>query len=217
MTRFAHWIAPAVVAAMLLSAPVEAGSIWARATRRAQAVYADDTAREVGDILTVIINERSVIENDVSRTLGKQSSRNAAMSGSFDMGTALHALSQKIFSVNSYTTPTADVSGSADSSFDGSADYGSDRSVTDRITVVVEDVLPNGNLVVLGKRERVITGDREVILASGIVRPSDINFDNEVDSDRVADFHLVYKNVGRENHFTRPGWFARILNFLNPS
>ena len=217
MTRIAHWIAPAVVAGMLVSAPVEAGSIWARATRRAQAIYADDTAREVGDILTVIINERSVIANEVSRTLGKESSREADMSGSFDLGTALHALSQKIFSTRSYTIPTVSVTGSSDSSFDGSADYGSNRSVTDRITVVVEDVLPNRNLVVLGKRERVIAGDREIIMVSGIVRPSDINFDNEVNSNRVADFHLVYKNVGRENHFTRQGWFARILNFLNPS
>ena len=201
-----------VLAAMLVSMPAHAGSIWARASHRARAVYADDSARYVGDLLTVIINEHSVIENEISRGMQKTTDRKADMTGTFSLGDVIKKLSSRVFNL-----PKVDVSGSSDTKFDGKADYDSDRSVTDKITVVVEDVLPNGNLVILGKRERVIAGDREIVQISGIVRPSDVGFTNEINSNKIADFTVVYKNVGQENHFTRPGWFARILNLLNPS
>ena len=82
--------------------------------------------------------------------------------------------------------------------------------------MTVEDVLPNGNLVVIGMRERVVDGDGQTVQTSGIVRPSDIAFDNTVSSKKVADFKMVYKSRGQDSLFTRPGWLARILNALNP-
>jgi flagellar L-ring protein precursor FlgH len=112
--------------------------------------------------------------------------------------------------------PKLDFTASGNNKFDGKANYDTDRSVIDQITVTVEDVLPNGNLIVLGKREREVAGDKQVITVSGILRPSDIKFTNTIGSSQVADFHIVYTNKGQENLFTNPGWLARILNFLNP-
>ncbi len=44
---------------------------------------------------------------------------------------------------------------------------------SDYVSVVVVDVLPNGNLVVMGSRTRDISGDIQTINASGIVNPSE--------------------------------------------
>ena len=188
-----------------------AGSIWARATRRGQMPYADDTARDIGDLLTIVINERSVIENETNRNLEKKDERSANVSSNIDLLRGLNTLTGKLFSI-----PDMNLQSSAESKFEGKADYDTDRTMTDKITVTVEDVLPNGNLVILGTRQRDVDGEAQIIQVSGIVRPSDIAFDNTVPSHKVAEFHVVFKNTGHENRFTKPGWLAWILNVLNP-
>lgn len=188
-----------------------AGSIWTKAASLKRAIHADDTARRVGDLLTIVIDEHSVIENDTSRGLDKQSSRSASMGGTLDLANLIGAVGDRIFDF-----PNLDFSSSAKTKFDGKANYDSDRSVADQITVTVHDVLPNGNLVILGRRERAVSGDKQIVQVSGIVRPNDVTFTNTVRSDRVADFRICYGDRGPENRFTKPGWVARILNFLNP-
>lgn len=201
----------AAVIAALGAGTAEAGSIWAKARGRAEKIYTDDTARKVGDSLTIVIEEQTKIENEVTRKLDKSNSRSAKASGKFDLGNLVSWLEGRVFEL-----PNADVSQTASNKFDGKAEYDSDRKVTDRVTVTVEDVLPNGNLVVLGKRERQMAGDKQIVQASGIVRPSDVAFDNSVSSKKVAEFKIVYKSAGQEDHFTSPNWLARILNWLNP-
>lgn len=204
-------LAAAALAALAAAQVAPAGSIWAKGRQRTQKLYADDTARGIGDTLTILIEEQAKIENETTRTLDKSNSRSAKASGKFDFGNLISWLEGRVFEL-----PNADVSHQAANKFDGKAEFESDRSVTDKITVTVEDVLPNGNLVVLGQRQREVGGDRQIIQASGIVRPSDVAFDNSVSSKKVADFRMIYKSKGQENHFTKPGWLARILNWLNP-
>jgi len=203
----------AAVATVLLAAasPAGAGSIWARANDRIRPLHTDDTARRTGDMLTIVIEEHSVIENETSRGLSKDSSRKASVQSNVDLLGGIDRITGKLFNL-----PKAEVNMSASSSFDGDAEFDSDRQVKDQITVTVADVLPNGNLVVVGTREREIHGDRQVMQISGVVRPSDITFANTVRSDQVAEFKIVFLHAGQENDFTRPGWLDRILNFTNP-
>jgi flagellar L-ring protein precursor FlgH len=206
-----HRVILATTIVLLLTGSVNGGSIWAKAANRRTMPYADDKARNVGDLITIIIDERSVIENETNRTMEKSDERSASVSGNLDILRGLDAVTGKLFSI-----PDMDLNASAKTKFDGGADYDTDRSMTDKITVTVEDVLPNGNLVVLGTRKRNVEGDTQTIQVSGIVRPSDVSFENDVPSKKVAEFHIVFRSKGRENRFTKPGWLAHILNFLNP-
>jgi flagellar L-ring protein precursor FlgH len=70
--------------------------------------------------------------------------------------------------------------------------------------------------VVQGVRDRDIAGDIQTIEVSGVVRPSDIAFDNTVKSEQVANFSLVMKNKGVSAPYQRPGWLGRIFNVLWP-
>lgn len=197
---------------VLLAASVAMGdSIWARSLHAPRALYSDDTARRAGDTLTVVIDERSVIDNQTDRSMDKSSSRKGTIKSNLDLLDAMNDATGKLFSLTDL-----DLDMKAETKFKGNADYGSDRKVKDQITVTVSDVLPNGNLVVVGSRDRYIAGDRQIVQISGIVRPSDITFSNTVQSDLVSDFKIVVKTVGQENRFTNPGWADRILNFLNP-
>jgi flagellar L-ring protein precursor FlgH len=179
-----------------------AGSIWARRDKKMKDMYADDVARNIGDILTIKIDEDSTVDNKATRTLEKKTKRDAQFSGKV-------GIDHLIPNVPSVTLGAGD---EYTNNLDGKADYKDERSFVDYITVVVVDVMPNGSLVVVGEREREIAGDIQTIEASGIVRTEDISFDNVVESKRVANFHLVTKNGGVSAPYTRPNWLGRFFD-----
>jgi flagellar L-ring protein precursor FlgH len=203
-------VASAALVLLCVSA-ARADSLWNKASANARTLYSDDTARAVGDNLTIVINEQTKIGNQTERKLEKTSSRSASSSGSATNNVLNPVLNTVLSSLN------AQAQGSADSKFDGKANYDDTRSLVDSITVTVQDVLPNGNLVVVGKRERDVAGDKQVIAVSGVVRVSDIPFNNMIPSEKVANFQISLKTKGQESSTTNPGWLGRILNCISPS
>jgi len=207
----------AAVARMVSAAGARADSIWARAQgkdgQKHVRVYEDDTARDVGDTLTIIINEHSVIENETTREAEKASNRTATAAGNVNLRDVGQWYGNR---GGTFVTPDVNFQSQAASDYSGETQYETDRLITDRVTVVVRDVLPNGNLVVLGTRHRYTDGDEQIIEIGGVVRPSDITFANTVASDQVADFRMRAKVKGHESKWTKPGWLGRILNWLSP-
>jgi len=200
----AEGIAPSAMAALIIvtfSACSQAGSIWARRDKNVKALYADDTARRIGDVLTIKITEDSKVDNkakrDLKKDVNKSNTFNGDVGGFGDLGE--FGLSAK-----------------SNNELKSKADFKDERSFEDQITVTVVDIQPNGNLVVLGTRNRNIGGDIQVIDVSGIVRPSDIAFDNTVKSEQVADFRIISRNSGVSEPYTRPGWLGRIFDIIWP-
>jgi flagellar L-ring protein precursor FlgH len=183
-----------------------AGSIWARRDKKMKDMYADDVARNIGDVLTIKINEDSTVDNKATRTLEKKTKRSAQFNG--EVG-----VEHLIESVPWITLGAGD---EYTNNLDGKADYKDERSFVDYITVVVVDVMPNGSLVVAGTRERKIAGDIQTIEASGIVRTQDISFDNIVESKRVANFQLVTRNGGVSAPYVRPNWLGKFFDKIWP-
>ena len=161
-----------------------AGSIWAKRDKNMKDLYADDVARQIGDILTIKINEDSKIDNKAKRDLKKETDRSTTFNGNLNIDRILPSI------------PGFTMEAKSNNELKSKADYKDERSFVDRISVVVVDVLPNDNLVVMGIRNRNIAGDIQIIEVSGIVRPSDIAFDNTIKSEQVADFRIVTRNKG---------------------
>jgi len=185
-----------------------AGSIWAKRDKNMRDIYADDVARNIGDVLTVQITEDSKIDNKAKRDLKKETDRSNAFNGELGVTTPNHNLLPRMpgFTMNAEST----------NELKSKADYKDERSFVDRITVVVVDILPNRNLVVTGTRHRNIAGDIQIIEVSGIVRPSDIAFNNTVKSEQVANFHIVTRHAGVAAPYTRPGWLGAIFDVVWP-
>jgi flagellar L-ring protein precursor FlgH len=179
----------------------QASSIWAKRSKNSKTLYADDVARQIGDVLTIKVAENSTVDNKAKRDMKKGTDRTTAFNG--ELG-------------NIADIGDLGMTASSDNELTSKADYKDERKYVDSITVVVMDILPNGNLVVTGNRERDIAGDIQTIEISGIVRPSDIEYDNTVKSEQVADFHLLTKNKGVSAPFTKPGWLGAILDFIWP-
>ena len=186
----------------------QAASIWARRGKHMRAVYADDVARRIGDVLTIKITEDSKIDNKAKRDLKKETDRSNTFDGQLGIVTPNSNLLPRM--------PAFNMSAESKNELKSKADFKDERSFEDRITVVVMDILPNGNLVVMGNRNRNIGGDIQIIEVSGIVRPSDIAFDNTVKSEQVANFNIVSRNGGISEPYTRPGWLGRIFDILWP-
>jgi flagellar L-ring protein precursor FlgH len=186
---------------LCLSAHTQAGSIWAKRDKNMRVLYADDVARRIGDVLTIKITEDSKVDNKAKRDLQKDTDRTSSFNGELGKFADLGEFGLDASSSNQLKSK---------------ADYKDERSFVDSVTVVVIDILPNNNLVVMGSRTRDIAGDKQAIEISGIVRPSDIAFDNTVRSEQVADFRIVSKNSGVAAPFNRQGWLAGIFDLIWP-
>jgi flagellar L-ring protein precursor FlgH len=182
---------------------LQAGSILAKRGGDMKKLYADDVARQIGDILTIKISEASKVDNKAKRDLKKETSRSNTFNG--ELGNNILP-----------RMPGFTMSAESSNALKGQADYKDERSFIDCITVVVEDILPNGNLVVIGSCSRNIAGDRQIIEVSGIVRPSDIAFDNTVKSEQVANFSIVTKLGGISEPYNRPGWLGSVFDIIWP-
>ena len=67
MAKKTIWLITAIVISLLvLASYAPADSIWAKRDKNAKAVYSDDTARQIGDVLTIIISEASKVDNKVN-------------------------------------------------------------------------------------------------------------------------------------------------------
>jgi len=178
-----------------------AGSIWAKRDKNMKAIYADDVARQIGDVLTIKISEDSKVDNKAKRDMQKGTDRSSSFNGKLG---------------NFADLGDFGMAAESDNELKSKADYKDERKYKDSITVVVMDILPNRNLIVMGTRNRDIGGDIQTIEVSGIVRPSDVAFDNTVRSEQVADFRIVSKNGGVSAPFTKPGWLGRIFDIIWP-
>ncbi len=189
--------------AMLGTSPADAQSIWKHRRPGQVNLIGDTAARRVGDLLTILVSESTDVDNTDQRSLDKQSS------------------DQFRFSFNSTgneggSTGTYTASNSSDRDFDGNSQFTVEREFTDRITAHVVDVLPNGHLVIAGRRRQVVAGEVRTLLVSGTVREADITPNNTVESQFVGNFKVCYEGDGPETHFSNQGWGSRIINRLWP-
>jgi len=167
-------------------------------------IYADDVAHQIGDILTVKITENSKVDNKAKRDMKNETDRSTAFDGKLGIDHILPSM------------PGITMDATSSNEMKSKADFKDERKFVDQVTVVVVDILPNRNLVVIGTRSRNIAGDIQSIEVSGIVRPSDIAFDNTVKSEQMADFRILTKNSGVSAPYTKPGWLGRIFDVIWP-
>lgn len=185
---------------------LQADSIWSKRDQNKKDLYADDKARHIGDVLTITISEESTVDNKAKRTLSKATTRDQNFDGQVGIEHIVPEIPAFKFGVGTAYSNT----------LDGKSNYKDEREFTDSISVVVIDIMPNGNLVISGTRDRNIADDIQTIEVSGIVRPSDIAFDNTIRSNQVANFSITTRNKGVGAQYMRPNWLGRIFDVIWP-
>ncbi|MBQ9486891.1 MAG: flagellar basal body L-ring protein FlgH [Selenomonadaceae bacterium] len=170
----------------------EARSLW---QDRTHSIYADKKARNVGDILTIVISESTTQTATKSRTNSKTSEIN------LDAGVGIFRFLK-----------AASAGGSDSFEADGSA---SDTNrYSGRITVTVVEVLPNDNMIVEGTQSIWQNRDEHKITLRGIIRRDDVLMDNTIPSYKVADATIKFDGKGPLNAKQRQGILTQVFNFL---
>jgi flagellar L-ring protein precursor FlgH len=200
----------AALAALSLASATQAqatrpGSIY-QVTSGPRSMIADKTARRPGDLITVLITENQELKNQETSQMKRESSFDAALT-TFDI--APNAFS-----------PLPNVGADATDDFTGRANYEKKGEFTARITAIVMDVLPNGNLVIEGRREIRIDNETKVIAFSGVVRRYDVAADNTIQSELVAEARVSYVGAGdlttATNREGLGGWIHRAFAWIWP-
>lgn len=197
----------ACLMAMLPAIDVSAQSLFERRSRNQIDQYRDYAARERGDTLSVLIMESSDVENRDERSMDKQGQSASTQGLNYAVSGALGDVATDVL----LGTNTSHQRG-----FQGDAEFRSQRAITDRFSVTVVDVLPNGNLVIRGTRTVSVQNDTRQLTLTGIVRQYDILPGNGVPSHLVADLRLALEAKGAEQAFTKQGWLSRRFNRIWP-
>ncbi|MFQ5498443.1 MAG: flagellar basal body L-ring protein FlgH [Candidatus Zixiibacteriota bacterium] len=164
-----------------------------------QSLFTDIKAHEVGDILTVLIFEQSRASQQVSSKTEK--STDAETKG----GPGLGPLD---------FIPLWNASAESKNTFDGKGQNQRNGTLRARMSVTVIDTKPNGDLIIEGSRTVGLSGDRETLTLSGVVRARDIKPDNSIESYLIADAKIHYTGKGNASTASRPGFVMRFINWL---
>ncbi|KQV68367.1 flagellar basal body L-ring protein FlgH [Rhizobium sp. Root1220] len=167
------------------------------------ALFKDARALNVGDILTVNIqiNDKAKFENDTSRSRTNSSGLN------WDVNAKVGAWNP---------ASTADVTYGSDTSTDGKGKI--DRSETLKLMVaaVVTGILENGNLVLSGSQEVRVNQEIRILNVAGIVRPQDVDADNQISYEKIAEARISYGGRGRLMEVQQPPRGQQVVDLFSP-
>jgi len=104
----------------------------------------------------------------------------------------------------------------SNSAFNGSGNTARNGQLSGDIAVRVVREMPNGDMFLEGTKVLLINNEEYHLYLSGLVRPTDIAQDNSVLSSRLADAQIEFTGRGDVADQQRKGWFARVLEFVNP-
>ena len=162
-------------------------------------LFDDPTARRIGDVLTVTLNEQT---NSSQRNQNKDEKKDSA---SISLP-AIFGLGGLLFGADMKTAM------SSEKKFDGKGDNSQNNVLRGAITVTVVEVLPNGNLKIRGEKRIALNQGDEFVRLSGIVRPADISSNNIIDSQKIADATFMYTGEGATADASTQGWLGRFFN-----
>ena len=170
-------------------------------------LFGNTNAHRVGDIITVVLDERTVSSKSSTVGVDKDSSISLLENGA---GTLLGKdLTKKIPLIGDITLPT---SANHSRQFEGDASADQSNRLQGNISVTITDVMPNGNLVIRGEKWlKLNTGD-EYIRISGMLRSLDVGLDNMVSSTKLANARIAYSGTGELADSQRQGWLGRFFN-----
>jgi len=161
-------------------------------------MFEDRRARHIGDVLTVSIAEKTAANKSGASTGNKSGSAN-------------------------FTVPAplaGKIGGSVGTSSglkyaDGDTQTAS-NAFTGTIGVTVSEVLPNGNLIVVGEKQIAMNKGVEFIRFSGMVNPDTIQAGNTVSSTVVADARVEYRTNSQIDRAEFTSMMSRFFQSMLP-
>lgn len=212
-----------VFTSLSLALPVQAGSLWLKEGSTEQSIFADKIARNIGDIVTIVVQEDTTTKqtariktyDSVEGGLGFFPALNATFNGFLQaLPSMISSATGSAVDENDVNIPTLDLA--AKGEWNGGGDTQNTLTITNRTAVTVVDVLPNGNLVVEGAKIIRSGQESQYAYMRGIIRPVDIRADNTILSTQVADAQVEFIPEGELTEAQKKGWLVRAWDKIKP-
>ncbi|WP_137132533.1 flagellar basal body L-ring protein FlgH [Rhizobium sp. FY34] len=167
------------------------------------ALFKDSRALNVGDIMTVDIqiNDKADFDNETDR------SRTNATGLSWSV--AADVLGWK-------PSTTGDLSSDSDTSSKGKGSTKRSEKLTLLVAAVVTGILENGNLLISGSQEVRVNHEIRILNVAGIVRPQDVDSDNKISYDKIAEARISYGGRGRLMEMQQPPVGQQVVDLFSP-
>lgn len=186
-----------ITSSQLELAPQANGSIYQ--AHRNFSIYGDQIALNVGDILTVTLQESTSASKSADTSYSKDDE--IEFNDATILGNPISFKGSNFLSDPSF-----------ERAFDGSASSDQSNSLSGSISVTVSEVLPNGVLRIQGEKWLKLNQGDEYVRLTGLVRPADIGTDNTVPSSKIADARIAYGGTGEFDEVNSQGWLSRFFN-----
>lgn len=164
----------------------------------------------INDIVTIVVKEQAAYLSEGSVDRRKNGLYEAVLKDWLKLSSGLTL------------KPAEQADGDLKASGTGQQNYRADSEleVRDRqdfrIAATVVDIRPNGNLVIEARKSGRQDEDMVERSLTGIIRPDDINTDNSVLSEDVAELAIYVRTRGHVRDGYRRGWLTRIIDALTP-
>lgn len=189
----------------------EASSLW---RSNNTGIFSDQRAGDVGDILTVNINisDRASLSNQTAR------SRNGSESVGAPTVLGYEGLLDKVLpGINPEDLPEGDIIDlGASSSATGQGSVDRNERIDLKVAAMIINKLPNGNFVIAGRQEVRVNFELRELRVAGIIRPEDIEPNNSIEYDKIAEARISYGGRGQLTDMQQPRYGQQVLDVLLP-
>lgn len=182
-------------------------SLWRSGERF---VFLDKRSRQVGDIVTVLVSiqDRAELGNDTMRT--RTVDNDVAAPNLFGVEEKLTDL----LPGNPQLSSLVNIASEMDDS--GTGSILRQEIIQTQVAAMVTQILPNGNLVIEGDQEIRVNFEKRKITISGIIQPPDINSDNQISSNMIAEARISYGGVGVLSDVQQPRLGNQFVDIISP-
>ena len=175
-------------------------SLW---NDKKAALFKDARALNIGDILTVTINidDQASFDNTTDRSRTSSWSKKFGLNG--DDSTNSLGLS-------------ADINNESSTSTKGDGSIERKEKLTLQVAVVVTGQMDNGNLLISGSQEVRVNQELRVLNLAGIVRPLDVDSNNKISYEKIAEARISYGGRGRLSEVQNAPVGQQFLDIFSP-
>lgn len=188
----------------------ESNSLWQAGSR---AFFRDQRARQIGDILTVMIdiNDNATLQNSTTRNRNSDTTA-AAIPGALGLD-GLSRAARKVLPGSDLTNVPQMTSGTTSN---GNGNINRTERVRLQVAAVVSDVLPNGNFFIHGRQEVRVNFEVRDLEIAGVIRPEDITNTNTIALSKVAEARVTYGGRGLITNAQQPRIGHQIYDIIYP-
>ncbi|MEP9359776.1 flagellar basal body L-ring protein FlgH [Sphingomonas sp. KR3-1] len=173
----------------------------------AGALFRDQRANKLGDILTIKINiaDKADLGNNTSRTRG--GSESGGLGGLLNISPV-----KKLLGADA----NAALETNSGSKYAGGGTTARSETINMTMAAIVTQVMPNGNLMIKGRQEVRVNFEMRELIITGIIRPEDIARDNSIRHSQIAEARVIYGGKGQLTDAQQARWGQQIYDALFP-